>query len=91
VRVTAVRENGLIATLFEPVQTGRYPGILVLGGSEGGLRTAEPRAALLASRGYTAMALAYFGVPYLPAQLFNIPVESLERGIEWLQARDDPG
>jgi dienelactone hydrolase len=83
VRVQSVRDSGLVATLFTP-PSANSPGLLVLGGSEGGL-SSEDVAALLASRGYTAVALAYFGAEGLPASLDEIPVEYFERAIRLLE------
>jgi len=80
-----VCENGLVGTLFVPAGTERHPGILVLGGSEGGLM--EGRAALLASHGYAACALAYFGKDHLPKQLINISLEYIGKAISWVQAQ----
>ena len=59
VRVIRVRENGLVGTLFRPDDERPRPAIIVLGGSEGGLW--ESPAALLASQGYVALALGYYG------------------------------
>ncbi len=86
VRVTAVKEKGLVGKLFEPEKKGRHPAVLVLSGSEGGMN--EPEAAVLASRGYTAFALAYFRADGLPKQLVKIPLEYLKKGIDWLKERD---
>jgi len=86
VRVTAVKENGLVGTLFEPEGQERRPAVLVLSGSEGGV--SENEAALLASRGYVAFALAYFRAEGLPQQLVDIPLEYLKKGLTWLAARD---
>jgi dienelactone hydrolase len=59
----------------------------MLGGSEGGLSPdLIARSALLASHGYTALALAYFGLPSLPATLANIPLEYFGEAIDWMQA-----
>ncbi len=85
VRITEVRENGLRGRLFEPVEKGRHPAMLVLSGSEGGINDRE--AALLASRGYVAFALAYFRFADLPQELVNIPLEYLKRGADWLRRR----
>lgn len=85
VKVTEVREDGLIGRLFEPTNAGRHPALLVLSGSEGGI--SEREAALLASHGYTAFALAYFGIDGLPPELIEIPLEYLNRGISRLRAR----
>jgi hypothetical protein len=81
-----VREDGLVATLFTPPGDGPHPGIIVLGGSEGGL--GEGRAALLASHGYATLALAYFGIEELPEELIEIPLETFDAGLDWFAAQD---
>lgn len=80
-RIT-VRDGPLRGTFFLPAGEGRHPGVLVLGGSEGGLQ--ELDAAFLASKGYAALALAYFGFEDLPKSLEKIPLEYFETGIDWL-------
>ena len=55
-----VRAHGLVATLCTP-PGGPAPGVLLLGGSEGGRHAND--AALLASHGFAVLALAYFGEP----------------------------
>lgn len=87
VRATDVRDNGLVAKLYEPEKGGPRPGVLVLGGSEGGIRSAESTAALLASRGYAALAVAYFGIEDLPKRLVEIPIEYLKKAVDWMGAR----
>jgi fermentation-respiration switch protein FrsA (DUF1100 family) len=79
---TPVREDDLVATLFHPASGGPHAGIIVLGGSEGGL--AETQAALLASHGYATLALAYFGIAHLPRHLCLIPLEYFRRAIHWM-------
>lgn len=86
VRITDVRENGLVGKLFEPADGGTKAGLLVLSGSEGGI--SENEAALLASHGHVALALAYFGAEGLPKQLVEIPLEYLKKGVAFLAARD---
>lgn len=79
----SVREQGLVGTFFFH-STGRpLPTVIVLGGSEGGLR--ESNAALLASHGFNTLALAYFGIEDLPSELVNIPLDYIERALEWLK------
>ena len=53
----------------------------MLGGSSGGIPEAPARR--LAENGVCAFALGYHGAPGLPSGLVEIPLESLERGIEW--------
>ena len=64
----------------------RLPGILLLGGSEGGLPIG-PRPSMLAARGYPTLSLAYFRAPGLPQTLENIPLEYFERALLWLRAQ----
>jgi dienelactone hydrolase len=83
-----LRENGLVGTLFLPAGEGPHPAVLVLYGSGGGIN--EPRAALLASHGFAALALGYFGAPGLPRYISNTPLEMFARGIDWLRATVSP-
>ena len=85
VRRIKVREQSLAGTLFLPDGVGPHPGIIVVGGSGGGLR--EHQAALLASHGYAALALAYFHFEHLPEGLVNIPLEYFEKAIQWMQTQ----
>lgn len=62
----SVAGNGFYGLYCAPApHSGRRVPVLVFGGSEGGLSTAAT-AELLASRGFPALALAYFGEPGLP-------------------------
>jgi fermentation-respiration switch protein FrsA (DUF1100 family) len=78
-----LRDEHMVGTLFRAADGQPRPGLVVLGGSEGGL--VECWAALLASRGYTALALAYFGIEPLPPVLSLLPLEYIARGITWLR------
>ncbi len=82
---TPVRANGLAGTFFKPSHGGPYPGIVIFGGSGGGL--SEINAALLAAHGYATLALAYFAYEDLPPSLFNIPLEYFETAFTWIQAQ----
>lgn len=66
----------------------RAPGILVIGGAEGGRAWAEAAATLLADDGYVALAEAYFNAPGLPLRLQLIPLERFRAGID--QLASDP-
>lgn len=92
--ITSVRDNGLVGTLYQPKNTHqyKYPAVIVLSGSEGGFR--HEQAALLASEGYTAFALAYFihgqreytDLPHaFPSKIHNIPLEYFKKAIDYLQ------
>ena len=85
VREVAVTEGGLRGHLYLPADAPA-PGVLVLGGSEGGY--ADQVAALLATNGFAALSLAYFGVEGLPTELGEIPLEYFERALAWLDAHE---
>jgi dienelactone hydrolase len=77
----------LHGVLFLPGSPGPHPGVLVLGGSEGGAPVGN--AVWLASHGYAALALAYFHVPGLPQQLEEIPLEYFGQAILWMKQRPE--
>ncbi|MEK4130099.1 acyl-CoA thioesterase/bile acid-CoA:amino acid N-acyltransferase family protein [Solibacillus sp. FSL W8-0474] len=81
-----VREDGLVGTFFYEENTNPKLGIIVLGGSEGGIY--EYPATLLAAHGYSVLALAYFGVENLPVNCVNIPLEYIEIAINWMKNQD---
>ena len=87
---TDVREGGLYGRFFRPAAGDPVPGMLVLGGSEGGLAPYAMReAALLARHGYAALALAYFYLGSLPYRFVRIPLEYFGSAIEWLKGRPE--
>jgi len=83
VRRSEIRDNGMVATLFDH-ENGARPGVIIVAGSGGGL--AEDQPALLASRGYSVLSLGYFGMEGLPQDLIEIPLEYFGRAIEWMRA-----
>lgn len=78
-----IREQGLVGTLFYPTNILHGPGVIVLGGSSGGIP--KQFAQLIASHGYVVLALAYFNAPGLPKTLQNIPLEYFKNAIHWFQ------
>lgn len=86
VSVTEVHDRGLLGRLYGPSGPAPHPAILVLTGSNGGIP--DNHAALLASRGYVTLALAYFRVAPLPLDLVEIPIEYFETAIQWLKSRN---
>lgn len=87
------------ALLMRPRAAGRRPAVIVLGGSEGGVRSASEIAQRLAAHGYAALALPYFSpdVPgqgqrefkELPASFVDIPIDRLNAVRAWLGRQDD--
>jgi dienelactone hydrolase len=82
-----VRELGLVGKMFEPASPGPHRTVLVVGGSGGGLAWSQEMAALLASHGFAALALAYFAAEGLPPTLDRIPLEYFETALQWLAAQ----
>jgi len=76
-----IRDQGIVGTLFYPKNMKGSPGIIVIPGSGGGIP--EYISQLLASHGYTVLALAYFGVEGLPKNLSLIPLEYFQKAMRW--------
>ena len=81
-RRTEITKPGTRGVLFEPAEGSNHFAVM-LGGSFGGF--AEAPARRLAESGVCAFALGYFGASGLPGELVDIPLESLEQGIEWFR------
>ncbi|MGA1990287.1 MAG: acyl-CoA thioesterase/bile acid-CoA:amino acid N-acyltransferase family protein [Bryobacteraceae bacterium] len=86
IRCTVTAEDGIDGILCDPGDGRQHPGVMVLGGSEGGAGMLDTTL-LLASRGFTTMSLAYFGAQGLPPTLQNIPVEYFRKALGWIRAR----
>lgn len=86
---TPLRADHLVGLYFRPDDaTAPLPGMIMLGGSEGGLSpivTAEARA--LAAQGYAVLQLGYFGLSGLSETLQLIPVEYFEHAVSWLASQ----
>jgi len=82
-----LHDGPLRGRLFLPKGSGPHPAVLVLGGSEGGLPSL--RAAWLASHGFAALALAYFGYDDLPHDLAGIPLEYFGQALTWMANRPE--
>jgi len=79
--------GGIYGNLYLPKTTAtRRPGVLVFGGSDGGLSTSFA-AALLAAHGYPSLALAYFKAPGLPRGLNNVPLEYFPKALAVLRSQ----
>ena len=84
-----IRQDGLVGVLCTPGGIAPAPGVLLLGGSEGGLHERDAR--VLAAQGFTVLALAYFGLPGLPPGLIDIPLEYFFRGLDVLAQQPRAG
>lgn len=87
-RCATIAEKEVKGLLCDPGDGRKHPGVIVLGGSEGGIGLPDT-ALLLASHGFSAFSLTYFGANGLPPTLQNIPVEYFARALEWMRARPE--
>ena len=87
---TAVHEGRIRGTLFALKGATNAPGVIVLGGSDGGNLYAFV-AALLAAHGIAALSLAYFAHEDLPKDLIGIPLEYFAEAVRWLGTRPEVG
>ncbi|MEO8206127.1 MAG: acyl-CoA thioester hydrolase/BAAT C-terminal domain-containing protein [Chthoniobacterales bacterium] len=83
-----IRDHGIVANLFLPAGKAPHPGIIVLGGSEGGIPN-DAYVAQFANKGYAAFGLAYYRESGLPAHFSNIPLEYFRSAIDALKARPE--
>lgn len=90
--VEEVQRGRTIGALALPPGDGPFAAVLVFGGSEGGTGTGEFTAMYLASLGYAALGVGYFGAAGLPPGLTDVPLEILEEDLAFLTAdpRVDP-
>ncbi|MEE4209960.1 MAG: acyl-CoA thioesterase/bile acid-CoA:amino acid N-acyltransferase family protein [Parvularcula sp.] len=78
-------QGELRGVYFSPEGAAPDGAVLVVSGSGGG--ASESTAALLASHGIAAFAIAYFNYEGRPKDLADIPLEIFRDGIDWLKAR----
>lgn len=79
-----IDRDGLVGHLFLPPGDDTVPGVIHLHGAGG--RPFRGVGRLLASRGFAALTLKYFGTPDpLPASLREVPIEYVERAVDWVR------
>ncbi|HUO34482.1 MAG TPA: acyl-CoA thioester hydrolase/BAAT C-terminal domain-containing protein [Candidatus Acidoferrum sp.] len=79
--------QGKVGKLFLPPGRGPHPAVIVVSGSGGGFD--QDKAAVLSRHGFATLALAYFGIPPLPAWLHRIPLEYFESALAWLSSQPE--
>jgi pimeloyl-ACP methyl ester carboxylesterase len=82
-----LEQYGLRGYLYYPAEGGPFPGVIILGGSEGGLF--EGWAQALAANGFAALSLAWFRYQSLPEELVEIPLEYFDRAAAWMEAQSN--
>jgi dienelactone hydrolase len=84
---TRVRDNGIVGTLGTPQGEGPFPGVLALGGSDGG--TPDYFLNLLVPEGFACLGLQYWGTSETQLTFSEIPLERIETGLRWLARHPD--
>jgi dienelactone hydrolase len=85
----SLAEDGVVGELWAPTDADDPgPGVVILGGSEGGLAGREV-GPLLASRGIPVLGVALFDHPGLPATLRELPLEQVAAAVSALGARPE--
>ncbi|MGH2892338.1 MAG: acyl-CoA thioesterase/bile acid-CoA:amino acid N-acyltransferase family protein [Solirubrobacteraceae bacterium] len=82
-----LRSAGFDGTYHATPGKDRRTAVIVWGGSEGGETDTDVEAALMASHGMPALAVAYFDAPGLPCALNRIPLQYFVRAIRWLRSQ----
>ncbi len=78
-----LEQDGMYGYLYSPASEGPHPGLIILGGSNGGLY--EWLAQAFASHGFATLTLAYFGYRDLPQELVEIPLEYVHKAAVWMK------
>ncbi|XP_034436051.1 acyl-coenzyme A thioesterase 1 [Hippoglossus hippoglossus] len=82
-----VQEGRIRGVLFIPPGKGPFPGIVDLYTLGGGL--SEPRASLLANKGFVVLALAYYGYQDLPKNPPKLDLEYFEEAVTYLRSHPE--
>jgi dienelactone hydrolase len=90
-RYLFVPQDGFFGHYYAPaVGAAPRPAVLLIGGAEGGLGAyLDVAAELLASHGFPALTIGYFGLQGLPGRLANLRLEYFMGALAWL--RGQPG
>ena len=89
-----IHTNSILANYFPARGDGRRPGVVVIGGYDGGLGDEAKREALaLQAAGFSALQVGYHCADTLPNKMSRLPLERFTAAIDWLKARPevDPG
>lgn len=81
-------EKNLLARYFTSKNKIERPVVIVVSGSDGRIEKAQAIAELFAMKGYSALAVCYFGLEGTPKNLNCIPLEYIENSITWLKKQD---
>lgn len=85
-----INEAGVFGNYYPAVLAGQHPGILIIGGSEGGLDPQVDRDARALNReGFSVLALSFYRAPGQPSTIDLIPLETFDLALDWLAGRSE--
>ena len=85
-----VTDSGLLANYYPGKGEGKRPGILLLGGSEGGIGPAMGRMAVsMQSAGFSVLNVSYYRAPGQSERLEMVPLETFDRALAWLKQQPE--
>lgn len=84
---TIVNKN-LVARYFTSNKVEKRPAIIVVSGSDGRIEKAQAISEVFAAKGYSALAVCYFGMEGTSPYLNKIPLEIIKNAIDWLKVQD---
>jgi esterase/lipase len=84
--LTSVENEGFIGKLYTP-ETISKKSVIVITGSEGGIKNAVFIAGRFAERGINALAVAYFKIKGVKRDINEVPVEYIEKAIIYLKEK----
>lgn len=85
IKSETIIDDNLIARYFTSKKIEKRPAIIVVSGSDGRIEKAQAIAQVFAAKGYSALAVCYFGLDRTPSNLDRIPLEIIENAIDWLK------
>ena len=83
-----VVEKKLLARYFTSKNNMKRPAVIVVSGSDGRIEKAQAIAEIFAMKGYSALAVCYFGLEGTSKDLNCVPLEYIENAITWLKKQD---
>ena len=87
--IAEIDDGGLRGAYYAPKSPIAREGVIVMGGSGGGLDRYWARN--VASLGYRVLNLAYFNYPGLPDNLAGLPLEYFKKAIDWMKQQTGAG
>lgn len=82
-----IRNKDIAANFYYPKNKENVPLIIMLGGSNGGIREVDDRAKIISSHGYAVLALGYFRMENLPKSIERIPLEYFFKSVDWAKEK----